>query len=85
VTSAVAFEDITPRKRGESGSAKSDEGQALLLELSGCVAALSDPVAVQETACRVLGRKGLSQIASIAKPETILSWCDTTTCVTTSS
>ena len=46
MTSAVAFEDITERKRGESGSAKSDERQAFLLELSGCVAALSDPVAI---------------------------------------
>ena len=51
----VVYNDITGRKRAEIALRDSEERQAFLLKLSDALRPLSDPVGIQEAACRALG------------------------------
>ena len=56
VTAAiVVFDDVTERKRTEEARQESEERNAFLLLLTDALRPLADPVAVQETASRLLG------------------------------
>lgn len=52
---AVVFDDVTDRKKAEIALRESEARQAFLLTLSDALRPLSDPIAIQETAMRVLG------------------------------
>lgn len=52
---AIVFDDITERRRAEEVSRGSEERQTFLLRLSDTLRPLSDPVAIQFEAVRVLG------------------------------
>ena len=52
---AIVFDDVTARRRAEEALRESEERQAFLLKLSDALRPLNDPVAIQETASRLLG------------------------------
>jgi PAS domain S-box-containing protein len=61
---AIVFNDVTARKRAEEALRESEERQAFLLKLSDALRPLSAPVAIQETASRLLGEYlGVDRVA----------------------
>ena len=54
---AAFYEDVTARKRAEAAQRASEARQAFLLRLGDVLRTLSDPVAIQDAAMRLLGEE----------------------------
>jgi signal transduction histidine kinase/ActR/RegA family two-component response regulator len=83
-TVLAAFEDVTERKHAELALQASARRQAFLLKLADGLKAIADPVAVQETASRLMGeylnadRVGYAEIEGVGDDAMIVlqrDWC----------